>query len=802
TAIQGSDLEFNVVSNDKDPNFNLDPTSVHILTHPAEGNASVDPETGLITYAHSGTAAGGVDSFTYEVADIEGLTTEATVTVSIERQTAIKEGRIFPLPPEGTPGIPLTIGPNGIWHQRGGNDDTELLVEGNRIVVSNQSDNDFRRVIAKLSLNSGEKLDLSNPGSSLSVAFRLRLREYEGRNEEENDRRFRFGFVDSGNGGKGYFVRADAGQAEGVAAGLSKNGNFFGGSSTQLSSTMDAAFAAENGRIRDYQFELRRFAPDLLTLTLKVDGKTLGAADAVETLSTFDTFGFSIPSDLGDAASTDGNGAVAEISNVEIRYGGAVAEPVAPVARPDTAELEQGASAVIAILSNDYDLNLDLTGAGIAITTPPAEGSILINREDGVLTYAHRGGLTSGNDDFVYQLTDEGGNQSEATPVNITITPLTNPTLSSTLPLEADGAISPVTPTVGANGHWRIFGSTEKATLSVTPDHVLFRNLSDSDDNADDFRRIGFQLSSGDAPISLRPVGSKLSVSFSMNLENYRPRPSDDVDRRFRFGFWNVSGRGYFARMDLVAGLGASLDFRKGGNQLGGSSQGLGEPRIDQEFILDGDVRRYQLTVERINTDDLEVTLSVSHGEKTIRHTMSDTAAIIGLLDFCGLMVPKDGDGVDGLIRDVEVSYLRGESIIAPMEFFGEWMRNASEVPEEERLPLRNADGDAYTNLEEYALGGDPIRQATAPLLGLSTMSGSGNFGVSFKRRRDWKERGLIYEVETSTDLVNWESVGGISLTEPASEAFDRALVPLDASFETAYARVVVALENQDAPPE
>lgn len=81
TVDQGDLVLIDVLANDSDPDGDLDPSSVVVVTGPSVGEVTVDPETGEIFYEHDGTNT-TVDSFGYQVSDSEGLVS-GTATVSI-----------------------------------------------------------------------------------------------------------------------------------------------------------------------------------------------------------------------------------------------------------------------------------------------------------------------------------------------------------------------------------------------------------------------------------------------------------------------------------------------------------------------------------------------------------------------------------------------------------------------------------------------------------------------------------------------------------------------------------------------
>jgi len=74
-------VTIDVTANDTDVDGTIDPTTVAILSGPSYGTVSVNQITGVVTYTPN-TSFPGTDSFVYEVADDDGATDSATVTIT------------------------------------------------------------------------------------------------------------------------------------------------------------------------------------------------------------------------------------------------------------------------------------------------------------------------------------------------------------------------------------------------------------------------------------------------------------------------------------------------------------------------------------------------------------------------------------------------------------------------------------------------------------------------------------------------------------------------------------------------
>ena len=91
----------------------------------------------------------------------------------------------------------------------------------------------------------------------------------------------------------------------------------------------------------------------------------------------------------------------------------------APVAVDDTAQLDEDASVMIAVLGNDQDAELDQLSA--ELVTGPSHGAVVLN-SDGSFTYTPEADYF-GDDSFTYTASD-GGEVSNIATVSLTITPV------------------------------------------------------------------------------------------------------------------------------------------------------------------------------------------------------------------------------------------------------------------------------------------------------------------------------------------------------------------------------------------
>jgi hypothetical protein len=82
TTPEGTPVAIDVLANDTDPDGDLDPASVTVVSGPAHGATAIDPASGAITYTPT-EGFRGLDSFSCRVADREGLSSTAVVRVEV-----------------------------------------------------------------------------------------------------------------------------------------------------------------------------------------------------------------------------------------------------------------------------------------------------------------------------------------------------------------------------------------------------------------------------------------------------------------------------------------------------------------------------------------------------------------------------------------------------------------------------------------------------------------------------------------------------------------------------------------------
>ena len=140
-------------------------------------------------------------------------------------------------------------------------------------------------------------------------------------------------------------------------------------------------------------------------------------------------------------------------------------------------------------------------------------------------------------------------------------------------------------------------------------------------------------------------------------------------------------------------------------------------------------------------------------------------------------------------------------------EPYDTWAEVYPELTEAERAPGANPDNDAFSNLEEYALGLNPTEEDNTAQP-FSVSGGGVNDTLSeefyefqYLRRLTHVDLGLVYELQTNTSLdeSGWSSIGVTEVgATPVDALFEMVTVrvdaPISSSFDQVFARVRLSL--------
>ena len=103
-TVENVPITIDVLANDTANLYPIDPSSVQIVTAPADGSVQINPANGAVTYTPNSDFVGN-DSFQYEVADIHGnLSNAATVKILVDQPPVALNDLA-----NTQPGVPVTI---------------------------------------------------------------------------------------------------------------------------------------------------------------------------------------------------------------------------------------------------------------------------------------------------------------------------------------------------------------------------------------------------------------------------------------------------------------------------------------------------------------------------------------------------------------------------------------------------------------------------------------------------------------------------------------------------------------------
>lgn len=139
---------------------------------------------------------------------------------------------------------------------------------------------------------------------------------------------------------------------------------------------------------------------------------------------------------------------------------------------------------------------------------------------------------------------------------------------------------------------------------------------------------------------------------------------------------------------------------------------------------------------------------------------------------------------------------------------FTGWLGGHFELSGDDLLPTANTDNDPFNQFYEYAVGGNPTADDDPAIYGpvheIADDTGTDYFEITYRRRRDYIARNLIYEVEFSDTLTadSWDSAPGTIVgTTPIDADFEKVTVRFNQAIggtnTLRFARLVIS----EGPP-
>jgi hypothetical protein len=379
----GQSVSVDVLANDADSDGSLDTSSVQVTSGPSTGSTSVDTSTGEITYSAPSGASGDV-SFTYSVADDDGATDTATVTVSVSAANQ---------PPTAA-------------------DDSASVTAGQSTtveVLANDQDSDGSLDASSVQVTSGPSTGTATVNGDGTIT-------YDASTGASGDVTFTYTVADD-DGATSNEATVTVSVNQPPSAAFTPPSDPVAG--TQVS--FDASGSSDpDGSIASYEWDFQN------------DG-TVDATGAPGT-HTFPSAGdYTV-----ELTVTDDDGATdSTTQTVTVR-----AANTAPTASDDTATVDAGQSVTVDVLSNDGDSDGSLDPSSVQVTSGPSSGSTAVDPSTGEVTYTHDGSDGT-SDSFTYSVADDDGATSNEATVSVTIDQPALPVTSGLVThLEADRGVS------------------------------------------------------------------------------------------------------------------------------------------------------------------------------------------------------------------------------------------------------------------------------------------------------------------------------------------------------------------------
>ena len=454
TVNEAGNVSINAAGNDTDAENQLDLGSIAVIDNPAYGTAT-PLANGTIDYIHAGSETLS-DSFTYTIKDNAGLVSDK-VTVSITI-TAVNDA-------------PLALG------------DTRTVDEGSSTaltVLGNDTDADDGIDSTSVAITSvasngtatanadGTITYIHNGSETINDSFAYTVKDLTG--QVSNPATVNLSIT----------PKNDAPVAADNSFGLTEGATY---TVNVLANDSDADDGIDTGSVALTAAAVNGVA------TVNPDGSISYTHGGSET--TGDSFKYTVD---------DTSGAQSNIATVNVAVT-PVNDP--PVAVADALNLDEGASATVVVLGNDYDDDDGIDNASVTINGLPSHGVVAAN-PDGSVTYSHGGSETT-NDSLTYTVSDLSGAVSNSGTVFISINALND------APVAADDTA----------------GVLEGDVTTVT----VLNNDSDADDGIDP----------GSVTLSALPANGNVTVNPDGSIR-YTHNGSETISDSFGYTVDDLSG--------------------------------------------------------------------------------------------------------------------------------------------------------------------------------------------------------------------------------------------------------------------
>lgn len=437
---------------------------------------------------------------------------------------------------------------------------------------------------------------------------------------------------------------------------------------------------------------------------------------------------------------------------------------VPPTANPDSASMTTGTSILVNVLANDTD---DGTPQPLSISsvTAPAHGTAVI--ESGSIRYTPHTGF-HGDDQFAYTITD--GTDSATALVTVTVLPASD---IIWLPLD-DGSGTTATDVLA-----RPIGTL--LNFAASPSWVSGGRIG----GALDFDGVNDRV----ALLGNKGIlgGAARTITFWLNADAGQTSGARPTMVSWGTGVSGANGTRCDVNLDHTNGYRLRAEFNGGGMDFNTTSRSdlRGAGWVHCAVVIPNNARFIDVLGY---LDGVPATGAYVGGapNTTLVNTSSSGDVSVGNISDASAL-----RAVSGIIDDVriysralgasEIAALAGRTSLAVQRDRWYFEHSGNDLPSQAQW-LADIDGDGFSAMLEYALGGNPTDSdsAIAP-----TLTDAGNdLSFSYNLRHN---SGLTYQVERSLTLAadSWVPFGTpVSVPHPQLTGFDRVSVAIPTSPE------------------
>ncbi len=173
---------------------------------------------------------------------------------------------------------------------------------------------------------------------------------------------------------------------------------------------------------------------------------------------------------------TDNHDAVSNTATVTLPVTAPPNNP--PLANDDGVTTDPNTLVSISVLTDDSDPDGNLDASSVTITTPPAQGEVVVN-SDGTVNYTPKSGFTTGTDSFIYTVCDTGTPKlCDTAEVTVTVPTQNPPIVDNKIASSTLNTQTVKVPTLSATDDGKVMSYTI-ATLPLPEHGVLYLDSPD-----------------------------------------------------------------------------------------------------------------------------------------------------------------------------------------------------------------------------------------------------------------------------------------------------------------------------------